>query len=230
MPRTPKDRHGRPSKRFDTQDREFRFDDENRRHRNYSLPRDDENYDYRESHEYKTRRRNTETYDWDPRQAAASEYPAEGPRWAKEEGRQGYQNYSFERRPDVSGVYNYNDGGDTPTAGRSGYRGHGPKGYVRKDERILEDICEKLTVDDRVDASEITVEVVGGIVTLSGTVGSRYEKRISEDIVDTVAGVIDVNNVLTCLPRVSEQILPAPPVTDPLVPAPAALAQDGDLR
>ena len=77
-----------------------------------------------------------------------------------------------------------------------GHRGRGPRGYVRSDERIYEQICELLTIDRYVDATDIEVSVTEGIVTLTGTVENRAEKRLAEDCVDTVPGVRDVNNNL----------------------------------
>ncbi|WP_284735841.1 BON domain-containing protein [Dongia deserti] len=77
-----------------------------------------------------------------------------------------------------------------------GYRGRGPRGYVRSDERIRENVNEQLTADPYVDATDIEVLVAEGIVTLNGTVENRAEKRLAEDCVDTVSGVRDVNNNL----------------------------------
>lgn len=74
------------------------------------------------------------------------------------------------------------------------HRGKGPKGYVRTDERIKEDIHEKLTDDASIDASEIEVDVRSGEVFLKGTVRTRQEKRRAEDIIENVSGVKDVEN------------------------------------
>ena len=79
---------------------------------------------------------------------------------------------------------------------RTSHRGRGPKNYSRSDERIREDVCERLTMDHDVDASEIEVNVADGVVTLSGTVNERHAKRIAEDICESVAGVKDVLNQL----------------------------------
>lgn len=75
-----------------------------------------------------------------------------------------------------------------------GFRGRGPKGYLRPDERILEDVCERLWDADDVDASEITVAVHGGEVTLSGEVAQRAMRHRAEDIVDACVGVKDIHN------------------------------------
>jgi osmotically-inducible protein OsmY len=77
-----------------------------------------------------------------------------------------------------------------------GFRGRGPKGYARSDDRISEDVCERLLEDPDVDASEIDVRVENGEVTLSGTVPNRADRRRAEDLVDAVRGVRHVQNNL----------------------------------
>jgi hypothetical protein len=75
-------------------------------------------------------------------------------------------------------------------------RGIGPKNYARTDERILEDVCDELTEDPILDASEVEVKVADGEVTLSGTVEDRAEKRRAEDDADRIIGVRHVQNNL----------------------------------
>jgi osmotically-inducible protein OsmY len=79
---------------------------------------------------------------------------------------------------------------------RGRYAGRGPRGYRRSDERIREDVNERLTDDWRVDAIDIEVSVDNGVVTLAGRVASRAEKRRAEDIAESVSGVTDVSNQL----------------------------------
>lgn len=74
------------------------------------------------------------------------------------------------------------------------YRGRGPRGYRRSDERIREDICDCLTDDAQIDATNLEILVQEGEVTLSGTLGSRAEKRRTEDLCAAVSGVKDVHN------------------------------------
>lgn len=74
------------------------------------------------------------------------------------------------------------------------FAGRGPKGYKRSDERIEEDVCERLTQHPDLDASEISVQVQDCEVTLSGTVEDRHSKKLAENIVDSVSGVKDVHN------------------------------------
>ena len=76
------------------------------------------------------------------------------------------------------------------------YRGKGPRGYTRSDERIREDINDRLTDYSHLDASDIEVAVNDGAVILTGWVENRWAKRSAEDIVDTVSGVKDVQNHL----------------------------------
>lgn len=79
---------------------------------------------------------------------------------------------------------------------RSPYAGRGPKGYQRSDDRVREEICDCMTDDPMLDASEITVQVSKGEVTLSGTVPSREQKRRAEDVAERISGVKDVTNQL----------------------------------
>ncbi len=77
---------------------------------------------------------------------------------------------------------------------RGQHRGRGPKNYTRTDDRIREDINDRLTDHPYLDASEIEVEVSNGEVTLTGTVDSRWTKRTAEDIAEDVSGVRNVEN------------------------------------
>jgi osmotically-inducible protein OsmY len=82
------------------------------------------------------------------------------------------------------------------------HRGRGPKGYRRSDERILEDVCEGLSEDNDVDASDIEVSVEDCVVTLSGSVHSREEKRRAENVIAGLQGVQDVRNELRVIQAV----------------------------
>jgi hypothetical protein len=74
--------------------------------------------------------------------------------------------------------------------------GIGPKGYRVADEVIHEKAAEAMTADPELDPSDIEIAVSGGIVTLRGTVESRWMKRRAEDCVDGIYGVEDVRNEL----------------------------------
>ncbi|MDI3308705.1 MAG: BON domain-containing protein [Acetobacteraceae bacterium] len=88
----------------------------------------------------------------------------------------------------------YGFGGDLEGVGEHG--GRGPLGYTRSDERIREDVRDRLTGDPALDASGIEVQVGSGEVTLSGTVRSRPDKRLAGDIAGEISGVKHVQNNL----------------------------------
>jgi osmotically-inducible protein OsmY len=79
---------------------------------------------------------------------------------------------------------------------RDQFRGRGPKGYRRSDERIREDVNDRLSDDNYLDASDIEVAVSETIVTLTGSVSTRADKRRAEDIAEGVSGVTNVENRL----------------------------------
>ena len=141
------------------------------------------------------------------------------------EGREGNQRASGERadqnrnlpipHPEGEWIGTYGDAGIEsqlrqrgfadrgPGAGARGaqsFAGRGPKGYARSDERIHEEVCELLTRNPYVDASDIEVRVENGEVTLTGTIHDRYMKRIAEDVAESASGVHDVHNRLTVRP------------------------------
>src|SRR4051812_19430912 len=75
-------------------------------------------------------------------------------------------------------------------------RGLGPRRAPRSDERIREEVCDRLMDDRHVDATDIEVRVEGGEVTLTGTVDRRDTRRRAEDIAEAVGGVTHVQNNL----------------------------------
>jgi osmotically-inducible protein OsmY len=101
------------------------------------------------------------------------------------------QQYGYGQRGSQSGGMSGSQyGGSQYGYGGSGqgmHRGKGPKNFQRSDDRIKELICERLTDDPDVDASEVTLNVQGGKITLEGTVDSRQTKMKIEDIADQFA-------------------------------------------
>jgi len=79
---------------------------------------------------------------------------------------------------------------------RGRFFGRGPKGYRRSSERIQEEISDRLMTHPDIDASDIEVRVGDGIVTLTGMVEDRHEKRLAEYIAEDALGVDDVDNQL----------------------------------
>lgn len=76
-----------------------------------------------------------------------------------------------------------------------GRRGNAPRGYKRSDERVTEDVCERI-MDAGLDAAEVDITVQSGVVTLSGDVRDRADKYRMEQIASDVSGVTDVQNSL----------------------------------
>jgi hypothetical protein len=68
----------------------------------------------------------------------------------------------------------------------------GPKGWQRRDDRIHDDVCTRLTDDGYVDATDVEVIVHQGEVILSGGVSDRAQRERAIQIAESVRGVIDV--------------------------------------
>lgn len=102
----------------------------------------------------------------------------------------GYRSSGSSRYGTAPGQYGY--GGYGAHAGS--FRGVGPKNYTRSDERLTEEINERLTDDDDLDATDLTVRVSNGKVTLEGNVDQRWMKHRAEDIADGCIGVKEVDN------------------------------------
>lgn len=64
------------------------------------------------------------------------------------------------------------------------------------DEILKKRVVDQLAWDTRVDASNIQVSAENGIITLTGTVSSYYQRGISEDIAWAITGVVSVDNSL----------------------------------
>jgi hypothetical protein len=113
-----------------------------------------------------------------------------------------------QQRREYSDAYGHRDGGVADRTRRffgrdrdeqrdaETHRGRGPQGYRRSDERINDDVHDRLTEDPHIDASGITVSVNDGEVTLSGAVTSRHAKHHAEHIVEDLSGVKHVQNNL----------------------------------
>lgn len=112
----------------------------------------------------------------------------------------GYQraqgsDYSREYSRGYQGDYRGQPGDYSTSAGTGeASRRTGPRNYARTDERIREDICERLTFTTGLEVSDVTVEVEKGKVTLTGTVPHRSQKYDIEDLADNTMGVSEVEN------------------------------------
>jgi osmotically-inducible protein OsmY len=114
-----------------------------------------------------------------------------------------------DRRHREESIYPYGSyGGLSPEGGvyddrdrqafhdRGPNRGRGPRGYQRSDDRIREEVCERLTDAEDVDASEVEVMVSNCEVALSGSVRTCEQKRRAIDIAEDVSGVHHVRSSL----------------------------------
>ncbi len=113
-----------------------------------------------------------------------------GPEWQRNpqpRDQQHYTNWRGDQRREM---------GLTDWQAPGPYTGRGPRGWQRSDNRIYEDVCDRLAEHGGVDASNIQVEVKNAEVTLRGTVDSRAAKRMAEDVTESAAGVRDVHNEL----------------------------------
>ena len=79
-------------------------------------------------------------------------------------------------------------GGTAPQAlAGARYRGVGPKGYRRTDQRIHDDVCDRMLLDPYLDASGIVVGVSKGHVTLTGSVPSVRMRESAVAAADRIA-------------------------------------------
>lgn len=140
----------------------------------------------------------------EPGRSGSSEWrPEESSRQRQGYGRQ-YESQSFDQPypPGFQSEFGSSQGASRYGSGRQGsseyggHRGKGPKGYTRSDDRLKEVICEKLTDDPMIDASEINVEVTSQIVKLTGTVDDRSTKYEVEELIERCGGVKDIDNQL----------------------------------
>ena len=99
------------------------------------------------------------------------------------------------RRADTErGVWSI--GGDPRQPECGMHAGKGPRNYRRSDARIYEDVCEALTRDGDVDATDVEVNVRDGEVTLSGSVADGDMQRQAEELTAGCPGVRGVKNGL----------------------------------
>jgi hypothetical protein len=103
-------------------------------------------------------------------------------------------------RGDYIGAGYYREDYDREERGESfgdkvkNFFGIGPKGWRRGDDKIRDDVSERLEDHPNIDASNLEVMVAEGEVTLTGVVDNRWAKRLAEDVANDVRGVKDVHN------------------------------------
>ena len=80
------------------------------------------------------------------------------------------------------------------------FAGVAPRGYARSDQRVLEDVCDRLTLHGELDVRHVEVHCRDGVIRLEGTAPDRRTRRLIEAVADEVPGVVDVENELTIAP------------------------------
>lgn len=194
---------------FETEDLRFRGG----RPRDERPARSRSNADFYAGSEYGSRgarQRGLAEYDYDDRHPASGGYPGlryDYPASRHENHYGGYRQSDYDdfrnrgqrdfldrASDEISSWFGDEDAAQRRRADH--FRGRGPKGYTRSDDRIAEDLNDRLTDDRFLDASDIEVSVSASEVTLDGEVTSRSDKRRAEDIADDVSGVINVQNNL----------------------------------
>ncbi|HZX79791.1 MAG TPA: BON domain-containing protein [Lysobacter sp.] len=75
-----------------------------------------------------------------------------------------------------------------------GQKRRGTRNATRSDALIAEELNERFTDDDLLDASEILLRSEDGRVLLTGNVPERWMKHRAEDIAESVRGVVDIEN------------------------------------
>jgi len=106
--------------------------------------------------------------------------------------------------------------GAVPERPQGPYRGRGPRGYVRSPARIYEDLCDRLTDNPFVDASDIEVTISGAEAILSGTVPDTIALRQAQAIAEEVAGVSHVHNRLQVRVAGAQETTPGEAVNEAL--------------
>lgn len=94
---------------------------------------------------------------------------------------------------------------------QTNFTGFGPKNYKRSDDRIYEEVCDKLMRHRDIDASTIGVKVENGVVFLSGKVTARKTKKMAEQVIEDLPGVQDVRNELSVIKAESSEGGPETP-------------------
>ncbi len=68
--------------------------------------------------------------------------------------------------------------------------------FPQSDKQIFDNVCHALYLSPKVDATKIEVNVLNGVVKLSGLVGNRAMKKEAEACAESILGVKDVRNEL----------------------------------
>jgi osmotically-inducible protein OsmY len=93
-------------------------------------------------------------------------------------------------------AYNRYDNAEQPEEFSTIGRSASVPGEERPDERIREDVCDRLMQLGPADCTEIDVDVLDGVVTLRGAIPGDEAKNKAATVVQSVVGVRSVTNDL----------------------------------
>lgn len=132
---------------------------------------------------------------WDPA-LERSAHEDRRNRYLENEAQGGVRRYpsDIELRPQTMDSYRPADRGYNQMLDTNNNRGKGPRNYTRSDERIKEIVCDLLSDDPYLDASDIEVEVKNAEVVLTGKVDEKFSKRLAEHLVEDVSGITNIEN------------------------------------
>jgi hypothetical protein len=108
----------------------------------------------------------------------------------------------------------------------AGERPRGPKNWRRGDDRIRDDVCERLSRERELDVADVSVDVRNGHVTLEGTVADRRTKHAIETLVDRCHGVQEIDNRIKVIRAEPARPAEAPPAPRASVPQDSPTARD----
>jgi osmotically-inducible protein OsmY len=93
------------------------------------------------------------------------------------------------------------------------HAGKGPRGWTLRDDRLIEEVSDRLMDDRLLDARDVEVSANAGVVTLSGEVPGSSDVAHAEMLTRRTPGVIDVINRLVVRPgqRAVDRLAPEEP-------------------
>lgn len=90
------------------------------------------------------------------------------------------------------------------------------------DSEISTRAINMLTWDHAIDESDITVSVIGGVVTLEGTVDAHWKRSFVETKIEGIRGILSIENKLAVVPKKK--------ISDELIAKDVVDALDRDIR
>lgn len=82
-----------------------------------------------------------------------------------------------------------------------GFGGVGPRTRHEEDDELCEQLCQRLTDDARLDASDILVRVIDNEAILDGAVRNKHDAQRAYDIAHDIPGIVYVRDRIEVLGR-----------------------------